>query len=160
MTNGELKLEKLSNDLLDNFNDSLRLYKNTAPTEDINTLLSISTDEMSKYEAEQCLEISNVLMQYSFFLQRAINRESAKLKAVNSEIYRLCSNEWGSYDKYTPKDIRIKMIAKENQALDPLMKLATRLEMLIEEISGLSYITKQYAENWKEMGKVKTYGYK
>lgn len=155
---GNKDLEVALESLLDEFDRSIKLNQATAPREELGPFLVINRDEIAKYDPEECLEVSIILTQYAIFLQRVMNREVARLKACTTQINRLCARHWNSYDKYTPKEIKYNLICAEESRLEKMLKLQTRIEAYIAEIEGLATLVKACSDNWKELGKVKTYG--
>ena len=133
---GKTLLEERLEEYLDKFNESLKLDNNSSPIDSFNKYTKITKEEIEKYNSDECHEIATILMQYSIYLQRALNREMARAYAVSSEIYKMCASHWNDYDKWTAKDIRVHMIANELPHVKKMVNLETQIKVRIEEISN------------------------
>lgn len=158
MESGNEEFETRLSTYLNKVDELTRLFENEAPPEDINKYIRMNTEEMRRYDAEACLEISLLLTQYTIFLQRVINRESAMLKTCYSQIYRTACKHWGNYDKYAPKELKLSYIAGEDFKVKSLLNTVAKSESLLCELDGLVNLIKSCSDIWKEMGKLKNYG--
>jgi hypothetical protein len=145
-TNGTEELERRLNQLLDDYDNRLRLGVSASPISSFEQYSTLSKDELDKYSPENCDEAALELMQYSIFLQREINRERARLNWCDAYIHNAIASQWNSYDKYIPKEIRIPMIADENPVLKTVLRLKAKITSLINSTDNLPHLVKHYAD--------------
>ena len=153
--NGAEKLEEQLNQLLDQYDEKLRLGINVSPIDSMSKYCSLSQDELDKMAPETCQEISLELIQYSIFLQRELNRERARLNWCESYIYSIASKYWEDYDKYLKAEIKIPMIAKENPVLNSLLELKAKLSSMIMGLDHIPTIVKGYADKFENYARIK-----
>lgn len=99
--------------------------------------LELTYDELTKLNADQCAQYCYVLEQYSLYLQRVVNKESATLEWLTNQLDRLVCDKLTNYDQYTKHDIKVKLIAKEN---DVVNKLLQQINFTKQKLARLEYI--------------------
>lgn len=147
--------EKLE-ELLDEFAKSIKFYKNTAPIDEPAPFLRVPREEMEKYSAEDCAEISLLLNQYALFLARAYNRENARYKMYEAALIRGAAKRWGEYgDVFGSTELKISIIAAGDEALTALQKKRDRAKLVLTDLDGLVMMVKQCADSWRQLEREK-----
>ena len=152
MMSGKERLDKQ----LDDLNKSLKLGVNKAPMHGLDKFL-VPRGEMAGYDGETCLHIAAEIMQYGIFLQRAQNREMARLKMHESRISSICASEWGmaNFPDYMNKESKPYYLAINNIALKTALSDRDTTQSNVDELFQLSNMLYRYAEIYKEMARVK-----
>ena len=137
--------------ILDEYETSVGLGKYTEiqsfTNEELNGYFTMSRDMIEKLTPEDCAQIAMRLSQYSLFLQRTFNRESARYYWAEESIKETIADDINNYKGYgyiekAPQAIkhndkanalnRIKKYAK--QRMDRLSYLATNIKNLSDII--------------------------
>lgn len=137
--------------VLDEYEQSIGLGKycdiHNFNNEELNTYFTMSRDVIEKLTPEDCAQIAMRLAQYSLFLQRTFNRESARYYWAEESIKETIADEINTYKGYgyiekAPQAIkhndkasalnRIKKYAK--QRMDRLSYLASSIKNLSDII--------------------------
>lgn len=90
-------------DILDQYEQSLGLplYKNDLlPENELNEYLTMSRDSLEKLGPEDCAQISYRLAQFSFHIQRTINREIARYNWADESVKETIADEINNYKGY------------------------------------------------------------
>lgn len=90
-------------DILDQYEQSLGLplYKNDLlPGNELNEYLTMSRDSLEKLGPEDCAQISYRLAQFSFHIQRTINREIARYNWADESVKETIADEINNYKGY------------------------------------------------------------
>jgi hypothetical protein len=144
------ELEKL----LEEYNDNSGLSI-TIDLEKINEYLNISIDEIQVLGAEQCFELAAQIGQHAVALQKLVNKESCRIKWCDKVINSMCAKEWDSYDKYMKADIKIEIIAQNNEAIQKVLKLKNNADLRKEKLFNMVNLIKYYSEVMIEGCRVK-----
>ncbi len=94
---------KYWDDVLDEYEQSVGLptYKNDVlPESELNEYLTMNRDSLEKLGPEDCAQISYRLAQYSFHIQRTINREIARYNWADEVIKETIADEINNYKGY------------------------------------------------------------
>jgi hypothetical protein len=94
---------KYWDDILDQYEQSLGLplYKNDLlPENELNEYLTMNRDSIEKLGPEDCAQISYRLAQFSFHVQRTINREIARYNWADESIKDTIADEINNYKGY------------------------------------------------------------
>lgn len=94
---------KYWDDILDEYEKSIGLpqYKNdNLPEEELNSYLTMNRDSLEKLNPEDCAQISYRLGQFSFHIQRSLNRELARLNWADECIKETIADEINNYKGY------------------------------------------------------------
>jgi uncharacterized protein YdhG (YjbR/CyaY superfamily) len=136
--------------VLDEYESSIGLgkYKDFISFSDseLNSYLSMTRDEVEKLTPEDCAQISYRLAQYSFFLQRTINREIARHNWAESTIKETIADSINDYKGYGYLEKSLQAIKHNDkaQALNKIQKYAKqrmdRLSYLANGVKNLSDI--------------------
>lgn len=94
---------KYWDDILDEYELSIGLpsYKNDVlPEGELNEYLTMSRDMLEKLNPEDCAQISYRLGQFSFHIQRTLNRELARYNWADEQIKETIADEINNYKGY------------------------------------------------------------
>jgi uncharacterized protein (UPF0335 family) len=135
--------------ILDEYESTIGLpkYVSTAlPETELNQYLTMSRDEIEKLSPEDCAQISYRLGQFSFHIQRTINRELARLNWSEDNIKVVIADEINNYKGYGFVEKSLQAI-KHNDRASSLNKIkifakqrSDRLSYLANSIKNLSDI--------------------
>lgn len=125
--------------ILDEYEKGLSLpsYSTTVFTEtELNFYLSMNRDEIEKLSPEDCAQIAYRLGQFSFYIQRTINREIARYNWSDETIKEVIADEINNYKGYGYVEKSLQAIKHNDkaQALNSIKKYAK------QRIDRLSYI--------------------
>ena len=144
-------------EILSDYEHGLGLPSNLAPgsEDELQGYLVMNRSQIEVLSAEDAFGIALRLSQYSFYLQREMNRERARITWANKELTSAVSGEIGQYsDSYLKNDAKVALICKENNVAKQLSDIQVfaeqRVERLQELASGLrniSYIVSLVAKN-------------
>jgi hypothetical protein len=135
--------------VLDEYENTLGLgtYNSNAFQEsELNGYLNMTRDELEKTTPEVCGEIAYRLGQFSFFVQRSINREISRVNWADESIKETIADEINSYKGYgyIEKSYQAIKHNEKAQALQKIKKYAqqrsNRLQYLANSIKHLSDI--------------------
>lgn len=150
----EERLKQLDK-ILDEYENSLGLPKfvEQIDEEQITKYCQMSRTQMEALDVESCAEISLLLGGYAFHLQRAFNRENARVNWADNILKSLVSGRETQYrgnwesqfhqavqgDEYTKKIFKIKSYAKNR---------ADRIQFLSNSVKNISdlYVNLQRAK--------------
>ena len=143
--------EELSDwdNLLDEYENSLGLPKYNSvgmPENELENYLSMTRDQLEKLNPEDCAQISYRLGQFSFHVQRTINRELARYNWSEETIKELIADEINNYKGYGYIEKSYQAIKHNDRAiaLNKIKKYAKqrsdRLSYLANGIKNLSDI--------------------
>lgn len=136
-------------DILDEYEHSVGLpvYKNDALSEnELNEYLTMNRDSLEKLSPEDCAQISYRLGQFSFHIQRTVNREIARYNWADELIKETIADEINNYKGYGYLEKSGQAIKHNDraQALNNIKKFAKqrsdRLSYLANGIKNLSDI--------------------
>lgn len=147
---GEINLD----DKLDSFSEEIGIYKNCRPDSDVQDIISI-VENLEKISSEECIELAIKLNTHYLYYQRVINRAKAKSYIYSSMIDRISSRYWNDFGDIFGNQIRINMIANEQESLREYMNKKMEIEAFIQDICSISDIIKQYVLLLKDAARVK-----
>ena len=140
---------KYWDDILDEYEQSVGLpqYKNDIfPEDELNKYLTMNRDAIEKLNPEDCAQISYRLGQFSFHIQRSINRELARYNWADEVMKETIADELNNYKGYGYVEKSIQAI-KHNDKAQSLNKIknyakqrSDRLSYLANGIKNLSDI--------------------
>ena len=140
---------KYWDDILDEYEQSIGLpsYKNDIlPEGELNDYLTMNRDALEKLGPEDCAQISYRLAQFSFHIQRTINREIARYNWADELIKETIADELNNYKGYGYVEKAGQAIKHNDraQSLNNIKKFAKqrsdRLSYLANGIKNLSDI--------------------
>jgi hypothetical protein len=133
--------------ILDEYENSIGLSEFSAsiiPSEEINKYTSMNRDEIEKLSPEDCAQISYRLSQFSFYVQRSLNREIARYNWADENIKEVIADDINNYKGYGYIEKSIQAIKHNEKAngLNSIKKYAKqrsdRLQYLDNSIKNLS----------------------
>lgn len=140
---------KYWDDILDEYEQSIGLpqYNNSLlPESELNEYLSMNRDVLEKMGPEDCAQISYRLAQFSFHIQRTINREIARYNWAEETLKESIADEINNYKGYGYVEKSIQATKHNDRAtsLNNIKKFAKqrsdRLSYLANGIKNLSDI--------------------
>lgn len=136
--------------ILDEYEKSIGLGKysesHSFTEQELNEYFSMTRDSVEKLTPEDCSQIAYRLAQYSFFLQRTINREIARYNWAEESIKDVIADEINTYKGYGYIEKSAQAIKHNDKAsgLNSIKKYAKqridRLSYLANNIKNLSDI--------------------
>lgn len=126
--------------LIEKYERGLGIPEIKAPGEDseLQEYLNMERDVIEKLSPNRTWSISVRLSQFSFYLQRCINRNKAVVKFADYELNKLVAQEVGQYDKWTKHEVKVSLICKENVAAAELLQIKNYAEQIVERLTDLS----------------------
>lgn len=147
MSNAKEQLTKRE-ELLDSYERSLGLPSTNLfeVDDELQNYFIMDRTQVEKLSSRECSLIAFRLSQYSFQMQRYINREKAIITYAQSKLDQIVANHSDDYDKFTKHEVKIEKICKENSAAEQWKQIiiwarqrVQRLEELARGIDNLSY---------------------
>lgn len=135
--------------VLDEYEKSIGLpqYSITSLSEEeLNTYLTMGRDQLEKLSPEDCAQISYRLGQFSFHIQRTINREIARHNWSEENIKETIADEINNYKGYGYIEKSLQAIKHNDKAssLNSIKKYAKqridRLSYIANSLNNLSNI--------------------
>lgn len=135
--------------ILDEYENSIGMstyVPEALSSSELNTYLVMSRDELEKLNPEDCAQIAYRLGQFSFHIQRSINRELARYNWADETIKELISDEINNYKGYGYVEKAYQAIKHNDKAtsLNNIKKYAKqrsdRLSYLANNLKNLSDI--------------------
>jgi hypothetical protein len=139
---------KYWDDILDQYEQSLGLpiYKNDLlPENELNEYLTMSRDSIEKLSPEDCAQISYRLAQFSFHVQRTINREIARYNWADETIKETIANEINNYKGYGYIEKSAQAI-KHNDKASSLNSIKKFAKQRSDRLSYLANCTKNLSD--------------
>lgn len=133
--------------ILDEYEQSIGLSEYSTGiinNEEINRYTSMNRDEIEKLNPEDCAQISYRLSQFSFYLQRSLNREIARYNWAEESIKEVIADEVNNYKGYGYIEKSLQAIKHNEKAagLNSIKKYAKqrsdRLQYLANSLKNLS----------------------
>lgn len=116
------------------------------PETEINSYLSMSRDELEKLSPEDCAQVAYRLAQFSFHIQRTLNREIARHNWSEETIKDIIADEINNYKGYGYIEKSLQAIKHNDKAssLNSIKKYAKqrmdRLSYIANSLKNLSDI--------------------
>jgi hypothetical protein len=129
-------------------------------TNEIDRYFRMRIEQLNKLTAMECAEGAYMLAQYSFYLQRMYNRESAKHRWATDKMAQLVCDKMADYDTYMKYEHKVSLIAKENNVVEKLRDIISYTSQVMERLNFLSTSVKNMGEVMSNIQKARTYGSK
>lgn len=131
-------VEKVSSKL-DAFEMSVGLpvWVHPATETEAKRLLSLEPESLQKMSSIDCGEAAFILFQYAMTLQKAINREQAKLTLANASIGKIIGASLAQQKAYAFEERKLLAI-RENEAASAWQHVQVNTQMRIDRIVYLS----------------------
>jgi len=123
---------------------------------EIQTIMSLDLKQLELLSVETCANYSYILSQYALYIQKVYNNESSKLKWINNKILDLVCDKLNDYDQYTKYEIKLRLIAKENEIVARLLKLQNLTEQKLDRINFIASNINILADKMVEIKRAKT----
>ena len=131
---------KYWDDILDEYEKSIGLPKyhsDVLPEQELNEYLTMSRDILEKLGQEDCAQISYRLSQYSFHIQRTINREIARYNWADEIIKETIADEINNYKGYGYLE-KAGQAIKHNEKAASVSKIKVYSKQRSDRLSYLS----------------------
>lgn len=155
-THGHLGLKMNTKDqvndwdkILDEYEKSIGLSQynpNAVPEEELESYLTMNRNEIEKVTPDDCIQIAYRLGQFSFHVQRSLNREISRMNWADETIKEVIADEINNYKGYGYIEKSLQAIKHNDKAsaLNKIKKYAKqrsdRLQYLANGIKNLSDI--------------------
>lgn len=143
--------------LLDDYEQSIGMpgYKTDfLPENELNHYLSMSRDELEKLNPDDCGQISYRLAQFSFHIQRTINRELARYNWADETIKDIIADEINNYKGYGYIEKSYQAIKHNDKALS-LNKIKKYAKQRADRLSYLANGVKNLSDIIMSISKIK-----
>lgn len=144
--------------ILDDYESIQGLSNLTNPgtNNDLNSYLTMDRSQLKALSLTDCSEIAYVLAEYSFYVQRLYNKESATLYWAEKQLLELTCTKLDQFDKYMKHDIKLHCIAKENDVVNKILRIISYGKQVMERLSFLSTRLNNMAERLNGLQIAKT----
>lgn len=112
---------------------------------ELNDYFNMNRDAVEKLTPEDCAQISYRLAQYAFFLQRTINRETARHNWAEETIKETIADEINNYKGYGYLEKSLQAI-KHNEKAIALNKIRKYAQQRIDRLSYLANSVKNLSD--------------
>jgi hypothetical protein len=135
--------------ILDDYESSIGLPRyalDSMPEDELNTYLTMSRDVLEKLTVDDCGQISYRLGQFSFHVQRTLNREIARVNWADETLKEIIADDINNYKGYGYLEKSAQAIKHNDRAtsINKIKKYAKqrsdRLTYLSSSIKNLSDI--------------------
>jgi hypothetical protein len=144
--------------VLDEYESSIGLgqYQNTHGFNDqeLNIYFTMSRDQIEKLTPEDCAQISYRLAQYSFYLQRTLNREIARYNWAEETVKETIADEINNYKGYGYLEKSYQAI-KHNDKAQSLHKIQKYAKQRMDRLSYLANGIKNLSDVILSVQKIK-----
>lgn len=145
--------------LLAEYDKEAGLQDTTDAYKDVEEYLQYNIEIIERLTSENCFEIAARLIQYAIHLQRLINKESCRMKWCNAIIERVCAREWNNYDQYMKANMKMELIARENEMVNRMIKLRNRASIKLENLNNIGALVRYYSDVMIEGARTKRRNY-
>lgn len=127
-------------EILNEYESEIGLPKHKAPgtEEELQDYLNWDRSIIEGLSAERCASVAYRLAQFSFYLQRELNREEARMKWATSQLNDTIATNIGSYDKYMKHETKVSLICKENSYAQVMKTIYNKAEGRVTRLTYLS----------------------
>jgi hypothetical protein len=144
--------------VLDEYEQSVGLGKynniNGFTEAELSSYLSMNRDSIEKLTPEDCAQIAYRLAQYSFFLQRTINRETARFNWSEETIKETIADELNNYKGYGFLEKSLQAI-KHNEKASALNKIKKYAQQRMDRLNYLASSVKNLSDIMLSVQKTK-----
>lgn len=143
--------------ILDEYEKGLGLPKynnNGMPEQELNNYLTMDRTELEKITPEDCAQISYRLAQFSFHIQRTINREIARNNWADETIKMVIADEINNYKGYGYVEKSLQAI-KHNEKAQAINKIKIYAKQRTDRLSYLANSIKNLSDILISIQKIK-----
>lgn len=162
--NGETQSEEYSS-RLDDLEKIIQEYENSligAPynNAEYEQYLKLNRKQIELMDDNECFSSSYMIAQQILYVQRQINRDSARVKWCNATTNALSASHWNDYDQFTKGEIKLQLIIRDNDFLQKVQKIKNIAEQRIERFHNITLNLKYMSDILMEIGKSKRWNKK
>ena len=125
----------LSIDKLEEFMDTLESYNSgiprIEPNPEIQQLINLSSFELKSLTAEECCEKAYVLYGYCNYLQKELNKDSAKAAWCDEFISHTVACRSDNFDKYTKWEVKIHAVIRDDDFVQKVWRVKRVIDGLV-----------------------------
>lgn len=135
-------------DILDQYEQTIGLSSylpDALPSSELNEYLTMSRDMLEKLTPEDCAQISYRLGQFSFHIQRTLNRELARYNWAEENIKECIADEINNYKGYGYIEKSMQAI-KHNERANKLNKIKNYAKQRSDRLSYLAASLKNLSD--------------
>jgi len=146
---------------LNEFDSNLEKYSTTiglggfVQNPEAQAIMAYGFSELKGLSAEECTESAFILSQYSFFIQKELNRHKARLDWAEHNLDALVAKEGAMSDQMVNNQVRRQIVVLNNEYAKELDKIATEERAKVNELSFLANGISFMANKLDELGKTK-----
>jgi hypothetical protein len=134
--------------VLDEYETSIGLpnyNSQVLPEQELNNYLTMNRDEIEKISPEDCAQIAYRLAQFSFHLQRTINRENARYNWADETLKEAIADDINNYKGYGYLEKSAQAI-KHNEKATAINKIKKYAKQRSDRLTYLANATKNLAD--------------
>jgi len=143
--------------LLDEYEQHIGLSQyqtNSLPEDELNKYLTMSRDELEKLTPEDCYQIAYRLAQFSFHIQRTINREIARYNWAEKTTKEAIADDINNYKGYGYIE-KSEQAIKHNEKASALNKIQKYAKQRSDRLSYLANSVKNLSDIIMSISKIK-----
>jgi len=114
--------------------------------DELSEYFNMDRGAIEKLSGEDCGQIAYRLSQVSFYLQRCINREEARLAWANSTMNNIIDKAAKDFDKFIKYEIRVATIKGENSHVEALGNIASYAAQRVKRLAFLASSVKNLSD--------------
>jgi hypothetical protein len=128
---------KQLDEALDKFEKDAAIPDNTAPgpETELQEYLQMDRNDIERLNGADCAAIAYRLAQFSFYIQRMINRDKARITWVKTQLARFVTSD-SDYDKFRKFEVAVELLGKTNTAV---ARLSVLLRWAQQRVDRLEY---------------------
>lgn len=129
---------KLVEEALDKFekDNGIPLNNSPGPESELEEYLNMDRNDIERLSGTDCAAIAMRLGQFSIYVQRLINRDTAKITWAKQLIAECIAGD-PNYDKFRKYELAVELLAKESTAVK---RLATIIRYSQQRIDRLAFV--------------------
>jgi hypothetical protein len=143
--------------ILDEYENGISIPQyspNSLPEDELNSYLSMNRNELEQLNPDSCAHISYRLAQYSFHIQRTLNREIARHNWVEETIKETIADEINNYKGYGYVE-KYYQAVKHNERAKSLNSIKKYAKQRIDRLSYISNSLKNLSDIILNIQKIK-----
>ncbi len=137
--------------ILDDYENQIGLPAHDAPgsEEELNDYFTWDRSMIEQLPAETLAACSYRLAQYSVYIQREANRETATMQWAKHELDDAVVGQLDDYDKFMKFEMKVVAICRDNSYANALRKIMIKAEQRVDRLTYLSTGIKNLSDNMK-----------
>ena len=144
-------------EVLDDYEKEIGLPKHESPgtEEELNNYFTWDRSMIEQLSAEALSACSYRLAQFSFYVQRESNRETARMKWAKHELDDAVVGQLDDYDKFMKFEMKVVAVCRDNSYANALRKIMNKAEQRVDRLTYLSSGIKNLSDNMKHARAIK-----